>query len=48
MALENAEIQTFLMVKSSVIDMEMPVMHTLHQMQIVGAEYMMKVHSTQT
>ena len=46
--LENAETPTFLMVKSSVIDLEMLVMNTLHQTQKAGAEATMKEHSTQT
>merc|ERR1719273_15318 len=46
-ALENAETPTFLMVKSSVIDPEMPVMNTLKQTQRAGVETTMKVTSTQ-
>merc|ERR1719273_2307049 len=46
-ALENAETPTFLMVKSSVIDPEMPVMNTLKQTQKAGVETTMKVTSTQ-
>merc|ERR1719266_903168 len=46
--LENAETLTFLMVKSSVIDPEMPVMNTLKQTQKAGVETTMKVHSIQT
>merc|ERR1711920_467440 len=38
---------TFLMVKSSVIDPEMPVMNTLKQTQKAGVETTMKVTSTQ-
>ena len=36
------------MVKSSVIDSQMPVMNTLQQTQKAGADNTMKVHSTQT
>merc|ERR1719266_1761521 len=46
-ALENAETPTFLMVKSSVIDPEMPVMNTLKQTQKAGVVTTMKVTSTQ-